>query len=319
MSTPKQQFIQVLETLPIAKGLIQSYRARQRQRDWSTAHHTQFGATSLHVFTTVGLGDIMIAKQLCDEFREYCGRVGDPRLGRIVITAGAWPTEFVVERGDHNIYWWWSMNGQSNWLDNYISKVNVRPDLVACLSKWCVDQAQSLGCKTVFMPLAAGARFCPLGLERRGIGYAGTKGHKDASQVATVIGPFERAPDFEWVDHYTTPEQLNDFYNRKRIVLGMTETYQEMAGMVNNRVFEVLATDTPFIISSHRSLGEVLGFEYPYQARTSEDAGRLAREILNSYPAHQARFTEFGRRVRGEHSYRVRFNNLFERLSHNGR
>lgn len=310
----KGSIARLVESLPAGRQLVEGARDRRRQRDWSTLHRARFGKTSFSVFTTIGIGDVMVAKQLCTTFVRHCEVGGDPRLGNIVITAGAWPTSFRMEKGDHNIYWWWSMNGQDDWLDTYTAKASVKPDVIACPSEWCIRYAQERGWKTVYLPLAVGEYFQASNSGREGIGFAGSRGHKDEAQVEAILGPFRDRPDFEWVDKLKTPQDLNAFYNRKRIILGMTEKYQEKTGMVNNRVFEALATGTPFIIHRHRALEQVLECPYPYQSGSAEETRMLADEILEDYPKHQAAFERYRQMVHSRHTYRHRMQTLLEYL-----
>lgn len=308
----------IAERLPVAKEIVENVRLRRVQRDWSTVHRARAGKSALSIFTTVGLGDVMIAKQCCETFLRYCQTAGDPGLGHIVITAGAWPTHFRNEKGDHNIYWWWSMNGQDDWLDSYLAGVPIKPDAIACLSSWCLSYAQRLGCRTIYLPLAAGEHFKPSGATREGIGFGGTKKHKDERQVEAITGPFRDDPSFEWVDNLKGPEDLSAFYNRKRIILGMTETYQEKTGMVNNRVFEVLATGTPFIVHKHRALNEALGFEYPYQSDSYQMTRRLADRINGNYSESLQLFKKYSEEIRMRHTYWQRLETLILFLKSKG-
>ena len=314
----KAVFGQIIQSNPVGREWLASRRLQQRQRDWSTVHSARFGKTEFSLFTNVGLGDIMIARQICREFVKYCEQHGDPRLGRIVITAGAWPENFRIAQGDHNVYWWWSMNGRDGWLEKYLAGVNVKPDVVACLSSWCCKYAETAGCRVLYLPLAVGEAFQPLRVPRSGVGFAGSKGHKDSPQVSSILGPFLDRPDFEWVTGLSTPEQLSEFYNRKSIVLGMTEIYQEKTGMVNNRVFEVLATGTPFIIHRHRALEEVLGHQYPYQSDTPEQTRQIASEVLAEYTKHLEIFEHFQQMVKAKHTYQHRLHTLMQFLAQRG-
>jgi hypothetical protein len=306
----KGKVAHVAEQFAIGKRITAAVRLRRVQRDWSTVHRAKARKTTLSIFTNVGRGDMMIAKQCCETFVRYCETVGDPALGNIVITAGAWPLHFRMEKGDHNVYWWWSMNGQEDWLDLYLNNVEIKPDVVACLSFSCMKGAQALGCRTIHLPLAAGERFRPSCTLRNGIGYGGSKKHKDERQVEAITGPFKDDVNFEWVDNLKTPEDLNAFYNRKQIILGMTEAYQEKIGMVNNRVFEVLATGTPFILYRHRTLNETLGFEYPYQSDSYETTKRLADSILVNYSECLERFQQYSREIQTKHTYWHRLGEL---------
>lgn len=302
--------VQTIKGAPGLRQLRQHIDRRRQQRKWTTVHRAIAGKSSLAVFTNVGLGDISVAQQLCDAFRRYGEEQGDPRVGKLVITAGAWPVQFDIHPGDHNVYWWWSMNGREDWLDVYLSQINVRPDVVACLSTWCTEYAQRRGCSTITLPLAAGSAFVPLHSQRHGIGFAGTKNHKDSQQVERIVGPFDGAPGFEWVCDLPTVDDVAAFYNRKQIILGMTETSQEKAGMVNARVFEVLATGSPFIIHRHHALNETLGCDYPYQSSSADQTRSLAQDIITHYDEHLKIFARHQAVVASEHTYRQRIASL---------
>jgi hypothetical protein len=303
-------FTQAIKRAPGFRQVREYIDHRRQQRKWTTVHRATASKSSLAVFTNIGLGDVAVAEQICQAFRRYCDEAGDPGIGELVITAGAWPPHFGVERGDHNVYWWWSMNGREDWLDAYLAKINVPPDVVACLSGWCTNYAKNLGCRTITLPLAAGTAFTPLSLPREGVGYAGSKLHKDAKQVECMISPFVGTPGFEWVCDLPTLDDVGAFYNRKQIVLGMTESFQEKAGMVNARVFEVLATGSPFIIHRHRALQEVFGFDYPYQSASADQTRAMAQDILTDYEKHLAVFTRYQALIAEEHTYLKRIANL---------
>ncbi len=310
----REAVVDVIASHRVGRNWLEAKRRERRQRDWSTVHRETFATTTLSIHTNVGMGDVMVARQVCQEFASYCEAHGDPKLGHIVVIGGAWPLEFTLPKGDHNIYWWWSMNGRDNWLDQYLDRACVKPDVIACLSRWCCEQAKRSGRRVLYLPLAAGEHFRPLGLSRMGIGYAGSKGHKDVEQVATIVGPFTDGSNFEWASGFTTPQEINEFYGRKQVVLGMTERYQERAGMVNNRVFEVLASGTPFLIHSHRALEEVLGQPYPYQSGTPAQSRERVNEILADYPRHLAVFDRYRQTVEAKHRYRHRLKTLIDFL-----
>ena len=309
----------IVQSVPGGDILVRKVRLQRIRRDWTVVHRARSRKSTLSFFTTVGIGDVMIAKQVCEAFIRYCEQYGDPGLGHVVITAGAWPPNFRPERGDHNVYWWWSMNGREDWLDFYIGNIATKPDTIACLSTWCSSYAQSRAYKTVSLPLGVGEHFLPLHNPRAGVGYGGSRNHKDSSQIDSIVAPFCEQADFEWVDSLTTPQELNCFYNRKQIVLGMTEVFQERAGMVNNRVFEVLASGTPFIIHRHRALQETLGFDYPYQSSCADETLRLAGEILMNFPKHRDVFREYSRIVLARHTYDHRVGTLVNHLISGGR
>lgn len=310
----RRAIVQLLEKTPGVGGAIQRRRQQQRQRDWATLFTADTGGTQLYFYTTIGLGDVMIARQFVEAFEEYAKTHGDPKLGSVVISAGAWDTGFQLREADHVVYWWWSMARQDDWLEHYLAHVDVKPHVVACLSNYCVGHARSLGQNALLMPLAVGRHFRPTGVPRQGIGFGGSKGHKDSDQERAIVRPFVDRPDFEWVDNLKTPQDLAAFYNRKQIVLGMTETRQERTGMVNNRVFEVLATATPFILYRHRAVNEVLGFEFPYQSDSAERTLAMASDILADYPRHLDVFAGYSRQVLANHTYDNRIATLIECL-----
>lgn len=316
----KRTVTRILEGTPGLGRWLERRRQRQRQRDWTTVTRARFETSELVFYTTIGLGDVMIARQFVEAFTEYCSRSGDPKIGRLAITAGAWLAEFEIEPADHHLYWWWSMNNRADWLEVHLAAVRAAgrgPDVIGCLSPQCEAEAARLGCAALSLPLGVGTHFICTNQSRSGVGFAGSRNHKDAEQVAAVIGPFQGQPDFEWVDHLTRPQDLAEFYNRKRIVLGMTERFQESVGMVNNRVFEVLATDTPFILHEHRAVEQVLGFAFPYQTRSAQQTRQLADDILADYPRHQVVFSEFGRMVRERHSYLERVGRIVQWIRQN--
>lgn len=294
------------------KRILDAYRLRRRQKDWSRKIVINFKKTSLVFFHTIGLGDTMIASQYCKAFEEYCKKEGDPKLGKIVFNAGDWSLDFKLERGDINFYWWWSMNFSDSWLDDYISNIDVKPDIICCLSMACLNYAEEKGFKAFLYPLGAGSDFKSLNLDRAGIGYAGLKNQKDAEQEDVVLGPFINQEDFEWVHNLRSAHELNLFYNKKKIILGMTERYQEKFGMVNNRVFEALASATPFIIYKNRGLIETLGFEYPYQTNSFEQTKQIADEILKNYSKYKNEFICYSRIIAEKHSYYKRIKSLVE-------
>ena len=293
----------IIEYIPGGKIIINELIRNRRQKDWSTVLNLRFGRTRLSFYTSIGLGDLMIARQFCESFQNYCEKYGDPYLGSVVICAGAWTPDFRINKGDVNLYWWWSMSGREDWLSNYFANINVKPDAILCLSNKCMIEARKYTDKVLFLPLGVGENFYPLSLTREGIGFAGSKGHKDSFQEDIVLGPFTYNNDLEWVDYIDTDVALNQFYNRKKIILGMTEQTQEYWGMVNNRVFEVLASGTPFIMHKHRTVNETLGFSYPYQTNSKAETKLLANDILDNYPAKLDQFNEFSKIIISNHSY----------------
>jgi hypothetical protein len=295
-------------------GYLAERERRRAQVNWTEQLTAAAGGTKITFCIPKGLGDRMIARQFLEEF-ESLGSM--QKLGlppRVVIVAGAWSPKFMAPKGDLNLYWWWSMGGRRDWLAHYASEINVRPDLVLCLSDKCAHEAKALGFETLLLPLGVGRHFQPpRNSSREGIGYAGSKGHKDAAQMEVIIGPFQHRSDFRWVDNLGSPAELADFYGSCALVLGMTERLQEEMGMVNNRVFEVLATDTPFLLHRHRHLENLLGFEYRWQASSADEAHALGEEALNAPDVFDF-FRQAGASVREKHSWRERLLKLSTHL-----
>jgi hypothetical protein len=186
------------------------------------------------------------------------------------------------------------------------------PDVILCLSEQCQNEAQRLGYDTLYLPLATEA-FSPLGLERSGLGYAGSERHKADQKVDELLGSVWN--NLEWVSGLQFPSQLNLWYNTKLATFGLHKEGQRSWGMVNNRVFETLASGTPLILESHPTVENVLGFDYPYQSSSREETARMVEEI-RSYPEPVIEdFAEYAEIILREHRYRHRVETLFDYLS----
>lgn len=264
-----------------------------------------------------GTGDLMIIRQVGRAFTEYLREHGDPGLGRIVVACGGFRAAFRPDPGDVNLYWWWSF-GQlddepERYLEQYLEEVSVKPDVILCLSERCQREARQLGYDTLFLPLGTQA-FQPLGLSRSGFGYAGSKRHKQDEQARIVLGPYRERPDFEWVSDFVTPAQLNAWYNTRLVTFGMTRDGQRRWGMVNNRVFETLASGTPLVLEAHPNVENVLGFEYPYQTSSRQETVDTVEEIRSNPAETVAMFDDYADRVRENHSYTRRVETMLSYL-----
>ncbi|MFC6988728.1 glycosyltransferase [Haloplanus sp. GCM10025708] len=275
------------------------------------------GPETVIQFHGQGLGDMMIIRQFGRAFADYLRDVGDPELGKVVVSCGGYKATFNPEPGDVNCYWWWSFGPKDDepaeYLDFYLDEVSVEPDVILCLSERCKKEASQRGFDTVYLPLGTQA-FEPLGVERSGLGYAGSRYHKDRSKSEPVLGPYGDRDDFEWVSHFVTPTQLNLWYNTKLVTFGLTKEGQRRWGMVNNRVFETLASGTPFILESHPTVEDVLGFEFPYQTSSREETLELTTDVLENPDQHLERFRSYAETVREEHSYDERVRTLVSHL-----
>ena len=276
------------------------------------------GDTAL-TFHVVGLGDTMMVYQMGRAFVEYVKTHGDPDLGDVVVTTGGYAPKLTQRRGDHNLYWWYSFGPHDDsprrFHDEFLApNLSVRPDTVLCGSKRIRELAEDHGYDTLYFPIAQYG-YEPLGFERRGMGYAGSRWHKSGEKVRTMLGPFRERDDFEWVSEFTTPDQMNLWYNTRRVTFGITKEGQRQWGVVNSRVFETLASGTPLVMGEHPTVEDVLGFEYPYQVSTRQDAVDTVAELLENPEETAAEFEEYADRLREEHSYVARLEKLFTHLS----
>lgn len=274
--------------------------------------HTRF------VLQGTGLGDLMILRQFGRALHDYLVENPDPELGDVVITTGAMSPAFNPDRGDVNLYWWWSFgqldDSPEQYLDDYLDKVTVPPDIVLCPSERTEREAQQAGFDTLRFPLGTYSFEPRATPDRDGLGYAGSPNHKDDEKQARVIGPYADTPAFEWVTHFRFPEELNLWYNRKLATFGLHKEGQRRWGLVNNRVFETIASGTPFVLEAHPTVDDVLGFEYPYQTESRAETRDLVEEIREDPEGTLEEFREYSRRVREDHDYRRRVETLVEYL-----
>lgn len=265
-----------------------------------------------------GLGDLMIIRQFGSAINDYYKNVNDPELGKVVIAAGGMESAFHPDPGDINLYWWWSFGGfddsPEQYLEYYLDQTSVEPDIILCLSNQCMKEAEQMGYETVYFPLGVYS-FEPLNFRREGLGYAGSKSHKSPDKQARLLGEFMQDDDFEWVSHFEQPEQLNQWYNQKLITFGLHKEGQRQWGMVNNRVFETLASGTPLILERHPTISNVLGFEYPYQSSSPAETRQLVETIEQNPQEVLEEFQRYSEQVRRNHSYAKRIRKLIKILS----
>jgi len=275
------------------------------------------GPKTTFQFHGQGLGDLMIIRQFGQGFERYLREHGDPGLGEVVVSCGGYKSAYDPDRGDVNCLWWWSFGPHDDdpekFLPAYLDEVAVEPDLILCLSERCVTEAEQLGFETLLLPLGTQA-FEPLDEPRSGLGYAGSRGHKEGEQECIVLDPYGDHPDFEWVSDFVTPTQLNLWYNTRLITFGLTKTGQREWGMVNNRVFETLASGTPFVLELHPNVENVLGFDFPYQTSSRSETQELVESIRENPQETIEEFEAFSERVREDHSYTARVETLVEAL-----
>lgn len=286
------------------------------EEDYTTIYATT-PETEIRIHTD-GLGDVMMGRQFISGFKRYIKRFGDPEIGNISLGAGGIIPYHEIPEAETTIYWWYSFGPfdekPEQFLDGYFRKnVSADIDLMLCSSERIQREAEQAGYETLLFPIGT-AGYEPLDLKRKGLGYAGSKGHKGEEKIAKIMGPYIDDPEFEWVDHFSTIDELNLWYNKNLITFGLTKEGQRQWGVVNSRVFESLASGTPLVLETHPTIEEVLGFEYPYQAEGPDDVKEIVSSIRDDPERHRERFNEYSRRIREDHSYFARIQTLFERL-----
>lgn len=280
----------------------------------------QFGSNHTELkFHTLGLGDEMMARQMGAAYVEYLDQNPDPELGQITIINGGFSPECTVDDGDYNIYWWYSFgpydDNPEKFHDDYLyPKIGEKIDLILCGSKRIQKEATQLGYDSLYFPIGTYG-FRDLGLDRRGLGYAGSKNHKSQEKVNKFIDPYRRRSDFEWVSNFKVPEELNLWYNTRLLTFGLTKEGQRQWGVVNSRVFEALGSGTPFVLPEHPTLNDVLGFEYPYQAADGEEASKMVDQLSASPEKTLREFKQYSEKIHRSHNYSVRLETLFDELS----
>jgi hypothetical protein len=275
------------------------------------------GGTRL-VCHTIGLGDVMMIRQLGRAFVEYLRRHGDPELGDVVLTSGGYAPKLHQETGDVNLYWWYSFGPMDDQPERFFAEhvepnLDVPPDVVLCASPRFQEEARRHGYDTLHFPIGTYG-YEPLNLERSGLGYAGSRWHKSGEKIREMLEPFRNQPDFEWVSAFTLPEQLNLWYNTRLATFGVTKEAQRRWGTVNSRVFEALASGTPLVLRQHPTVENVLGFDYPYQVASQAGVIDTVEEIRATPEATLTEFETFSRSVRDDHSYVTRLETLFDYL-----
>jgi len=264
-----------------------------------------------------GLGDKMIIRQFGQAFEEYVRRHTDPELGDVVIAFGAMDPAFTPLEGDLNLYWWTSFGRRDDrpetYLDHYLDEVTVEPDIIVCLSDRQEREARQAGYDTFQLQFAQYG-FEPLDTPRSGLGYAGSIWHKRDETVKMLLGPFRERADFENVTTLSMPSQLNLWYNSKLATFGLFKQGQRDWGIVNNRVYETLASGTPLITEPHPDLEDVLGIEYPFQASSQSDAVDLVDQIQDDPQSALTQFREFSKHVRENHTYVHRIRTLVKEV-----
>jgi len=236
-----------------------------------------------------------------------------------VISAGVCRTAFMPYRGEINCDWAGGGSTPDNqWLSRVLNNISVKPDVFLCASKKVLVEVEEAKYKGLYLPAGVGSIFKPLNLKREGIGYAGLDS-KTAEQKRIVLEPAMSLEGFEWISNkqwnkFLTLSELNKWYNGKQILLGMVTLQNLNLNMMSNRVFESLASGTPFITYRHKAIDETLGFPYPYQTSTQTETAALIDEILNNFETTIKRFKGYSKQVLEKHHYTKRLATLFKYL-----
>jgi len=266
-----------------------------------------------------GLGDQAVFEQVADSFFKYIDKFGDPKLGRIVVSAGVCRTAFMPYLGDVNCHWVWGGSESDNqWLPHLLNNISIKPDVFLCPSKEVLTEVEEAGFNGLYLPAGVGDVFEPLNLKRKGFGYAGLDS-KSADQKRIVLEPAMKRKGFEWISHtqfckFLTLHELNEWYNRKQILFGMATLQNLNLNLLSNRVFESIASGTPFITYRHKAVEEKLGFSYPYQTSTPSETVALIDEILNNFETTLERFKGYSKQIHEKHHYTKRLATLFKYL-----
>lgn len=274
--------------------------------------------TQLYIFGC-GLGDQAIFEQVADSFFKYIEQFGDPELGRVVISAGICRTAFLPYRGDVNCHWiWGGSESDDQWLPHLLSNISIKPDVFLCASKEVLTEVEEAGYRGLYLPVGVGDVFEPLKLKRKGFGYAGLDSKSD-EQKRIVLEPAMKRKGFEWISHepfckFLTLHELNEWYNRKQILLGMISLQNLNLNLLSNRVFESIASGTPFIVYRYEAVEETLGFPYPYQTSTQAETANLIDKILNNFERTLKEFKGYSKQVHEKHHYIKRLTTLFKYL-----
>lgn len=271
--------------------------------------------TELWLFGS-GLGDQAIMYQMGESFFKYLER-DDPCLGRLMFSVGIGPYAFHPWKGDFNLYWAWGGEMGENWLEEYIKRVDVKPDVFLCPSQIIKEHVEDRGYTSVYLPVGVGESFKPLNMKRKGLAYVGGQS-KSSDQIDVVIGPYVDSPEFEYHGGegtvFMTLEELNRWYNGKQIAFGMKLEANDRWGIMSNRVTETLASGTPLVQYGYDAIDETLGFHYPYQTFSRTETEGMVNEILLNFEDHLESIKSYSDIIKEKHSYQVRLKTIFEAL-----
>ena len=270
--------------------------------------------TELWLFGS-GLGEYTMFLQMGDCFLQMMEE-HDPAMGRIMMSLGKGESAFMAYRGDYNVSWIWGVSPDE--LAGYFARLNVRPDLMLCAWDITRERAEEYGVPS--LPMFSGVNprvFKPLGLERKGLGYAGLD-NKGKTQKSIVLEPAMKRGGFEWIskedDPMLTIDEYNKWLNSKQIVFGMVAENRHNTVYIPTRLIESLASGTPLITYTLMDLGKIMGLDYPYQTTSAEETEELIDSIMTDYETVLKKFEMLSIEVREKHSYKVKLKQMFDKL-----
>jgi hypothetical protein len=267
--------------------------------------------TELWCFT-VGMGEQSVMMQLGKAFLKGA----DPELGRVMLAMGVSKVSEKPFKGDFNV--WWGYDNNPDFVHQYLEHTTVKPDLALACSNRLYSALYEAGLNTMMLPYGVGEDFKPLGLPRAGCGYVGGDS-KSLEQKQLILAPFLNRPDFEWrahkpTDKWLSANELNEWYNHKQVVFGLSNLNCSVWHQIGNRIFETYASGTPIIFPRHPGFMETFGFPQPYPVDKVGDVERWVNVIQKDYPKHVKKSKALSMVVRSKHMYKDRLEKLFNRL-----
>jgi hypothetical protein len=148
-----------------------------------------------------------------------------------------------------------------------------------------------------------------------GIVYLGVYPHKSEEQMALLFNParnfhfeiwgrgWEQSPYSEWYQGVLPLMDVGKLYSRARIVLLLTEMRQQAHGMVNNRLFEALASGATVVSESFPYLRQHELGRYVEFVSSEQEALSTFNRIIDNWSVYEARGAECRKLIRLRHSY----------------
>lgn len=263
-----------------------------------------------------GIGEYTMFQQMGDSFLTLIDQGEDPELGKIMFSIGHGVTAYMAYRGDYNVCWIWAIAPKE--VNMYLRGLSCKQNLLISSEPEINASAEVEGLASLNMCGGINPRlFYPLGLERRGIAYAGLD-NKSEHQRRIVVEPAMRRGGFEWVSRFKdglmTIDQLNRYYNTKQIMLGMVDENRHNLPYIPTRVMETLATGTPLITYRLYEHEKTLGFHYPYMTESAEQTTELIDRILGDFDTVLWEMKGYAQKVVELHNYEDKLRLIFKAL-----